>query len=231
MSSLVLKTLVTRNAAGDQLYIEFLNATGAYNVSTNPGGFGTPNPSRNSLAIIFYGNFTKVAGNVLAMPSVNDPLTVTSFTIPLTIDVNGILNYYVFALPIYSGSNSYSAGDVTYDNSNPAAPFIKKYDGTTWTTIHAADLVGTSVDQKTGNALVIPDAERFRNTLNASKVEKLRAYIKKLCGHDEYIAVRNQFDFVDGLLEEATNDVCAGAPNEAQIKIEEILAFQQQLNG
>lgn len=227
---LQLKTAVTRNASGSELYVEFENATGLYDVTTNPGGFGAPNAERNTLAVLFYGNFKLSSGDVEATPLVHDPLTVTSFTLALDRDKNAHLNHYIFALPIFDDEAVYNEGDIVYNNENPSAPLIQKYVAAVWTTIAIAELIGEEVTQKETNSFITPEAEAFVNELSALRLSKLRALVKGECGKDEYEPVRNSYDFVDSLLEGAILDFCSGAYAEAQLKLEELFAYEDSYN-
>lgn len=229
--SLVVKTKVTRNVAGTEAYIEFLNATGTYDVSTNPGGFGTPNPDRNDFAAILVAVHKLVETDQEASVSAYDPLSVTSFTIAITRDVNGELKYDLYLVPIFDSGGTYVDGDIVYDNETPSAPFLKKMVDSDWVTITNDDLAGSDLDQKNSYAFIIPDAEAFQNELNAARLLKLREYKKDQCGCDEYDKARLNFDFVDGLLQAATNAHCDEAYAEAQQDVEEVLDFQDQLDG
>lgn len=224
--ALVLKTKTTRAADGSQLFIEFYNATGLYNVSTNPGGFGSPNPIRNTLAMIFYGNHKRVAADVLAVPLAYDPVTVESYTLALP-GVNGVLDYNIFAIPIFDPMGSYADGAIVWDNQNPTVPFIKKRVSSAWVVKQPADIIGEAIIvQKEGFAYPIPEMEKYRNELNTSRLNLLSEKVES--GVDEqvdYDTVRNAFDFVDGLLDASGQDFCSGAYNEAQKKLERIEAY------
>lgn len=229
---LQLKTAVTRNSSGSELYVEFLNATGVYNAGTNPGGFGAPNPERNTLAVIFYGNFKISTGDVEATPLPYDALTVTSFTLAIDRSKNAHLNHYIFALPIFDDGGTYEEGDIVFNNENPSAPLIQKLNSEDeWETITAADLIGEEVDQKETNSFITPEAEAFVNELSALRLSKLRALIEGKCGKDEYEPTRNSYDYVDSLLEGAILDFCSGAYAEAELKLEEIFAYQDSYNA
>jgi hypothetical protein len=230
--ALVLKTAVTRNAAGTELYIEFLNATGAYDDPTNLGGFGAPNVARESLAMIYYGLHKTVEEDIVSVPTAHDPLTATSFTIPLTRDNNGHLNYYVWGLPIFDDQLVYADGDIVYDNENPSVPFIKERVAGQWVTITSEDLVDKTVAiYKEGNVFPVPVAESFRMELNGLRLEKLRLMVYGECTEEEYTDFRNAFDYVDSELEEAINDFCSGSYAEAQQKLENIFEYQDHRNA
>ena len=111
MSNLVVKTNVSIKADGTELYIEFVDATGTYDVSTNPGGFDTPNPSRNSLAAILVAVHALVAGDQEAVVLASNPISSPSFTITLTKAVNGVLKYDLLLIPVFDSNLTYA--DVT----------------------------------------------------------------------------------------------------------------------
>lgn len=224
--ALVLKSKVTRSTDGLLLYIEVYEATGLYNVTTNPGGWGSPNPARNTLALIFDGNHKRVDGDILAVPDANDPVTVQSFTLHLP-GKNGALNYQVYAVEIFDTMGTYADGDIVWDNQNPSAPFLKKRVSGVWTVIVAADILGDdTVVQIDKYAYPIPEMEAYRNGLNTARLELLRE--KEENGDDQesdYDTIRNEFDFVDGLLDASGQDFCAAAYNEAQVKLERVEDF------
>jgi hypothetical protein len=225
---LVLKTKTTRNQAGTEVYVEFLNATGEYDVTTNPGGFGDPNPARNTLAVLFYGNFKLSSGDVVATPLTYDPLTVSSFTLAMERSLNSHMNHYIFALPIFDDEVTYEEGDVVWNNTNPLAPVVQKMNSDDeWEEVALVDLIeDEEVSQKESNNFITPDAEAFVNELLGAKLIKLRNFINEECGEDEYKDLDTKFDYVDSLLEAAGLDFCSGAYAEAQLKLEEIFSFE-----
>jgi hypothetical protein len=219
---LVLKKKVTQSTDGTQLYIEFFNATGNYDASTNPGGFGTPNPARNTLAMVFYGNFKRVSGDVLAIPLAHDPITVSSYTLDI-VGLNGVLDYFIYAIPIFNPIGTYVDGDIVYDNQ--ATPFIKKRVSGVWVPIQPADVANqTIVVQTEGVAFPIPEMAAYRNDLNASRMSQLQLKIDEGDNADweDYYLTRDGFDYVDGMLDAATKDFCAAAYAPAQVKLEKV---------
>ncbi len=226
---LQLKTTVSRNGSGTELYVEFLNATGVYDVSTNPGGFGAPNAERNTLAVIFYGNFKLSTGDVLAVPEFYDPTSVTSFTILIDRAKNAHLNHYIFALPIFDDEAEYEEGDIVFDVDNLVIQKLNEDDE--WETLQPADLIEEEVDQKETNSFITPEAEAFENELAALRLSKLRALVNGSCGKEDYEPTRNSYDYVDGLLEGAILDFCSGAYAEAQLKLEELFAYEDSYNA
>lgn len=227
---LQLKSAVSQNQGGTELYIEMVTATGVYDATTNPGGFGSPNPVRNSVALIFYGNNKKSAGDVLQSPDAYDPATVTSFTIQITNDNNGILEYFVWALPIFDDMLVYVDDDIVYDQENPAAPFIKKMIASVWTPILPIDLITETIEGTLEDvAFFFPRAIAFRDELN---VARLRINRKLQAGDAtdlDYDTSKTNFDLVEGLLDIASKAFCGGAFNEAQLRLEEVLTLQDTI--
>ena len=233
MSNLSIKANVTINQLGTELYIEFLEATGVYNDPDNPGGFGTPNPDRNTLAMVLVANHRMVDGDQVADILGYNVLTVTSFTVLLTAAVNGVLNYVILAIPLFDPVGAYVDGDITYDNTNPSVPVIQEMVAGVWEPRTKEEIVGNpKIDQLNAYALPISDAIAFANSLNAQKLLKLRAFIYGECPKDEeYEPTRNSFEYVDGLIKNATNAFCAQAYNEAQIDIEEVFDYKEFLEN
>jgi len=230
--ALQIKSKESLNASGSLLFVEFLNATGTYDVDDNPGGFGTPNPARNTLAFFFVGYHQKVSGDVVADVLASNPLTVSSFTINITRDVTGVLRYSILGIPIFVDGNVYPDGSIVYDNSNVANPIIKEMVDGDWVGITLNDAIGKdTVPQLNSFAFVIDEAIRYSNQLLKAKLLKLRSFVKgdcKDCDRDEYKTLDDRYDYVSGLIIVASNDFCAQAYNEAQQNIEEVLAIQDQ---
>jgi len=231
MSNLVIRSAVSINTIGTEVYIEFLEATGDYEATDNPGGFGPPNPARSSLAMVLFAEHMKVDGNVEAEVLFYDATSVTSYTVAMLRDVNGVLNYNIFAIPIFDALATYDEGSIVYDNENPSEPFIKEMVSGIWEPRIAKDLIGNdSIDQLNDYTFAVPDAIAFVEELNARKMLKLRTFVKHECEKDDYEPLRNQFEYAEGLLKSATNSFCAQAYNEAQIDIEEIFEFGVEID-
>lgn len=75
-----LKLQITRtgiNTVGTEMYLA--DATGDYHVDDNPGGWGAPNPERNTKSILVQSFLQKSDGPVDVEVTGYDPLTVTQF--------------------------------------------------------------------------------------------------------------------------------------------------------
>jgi hypothetical protein len=226
-----IKSTATINEAGTEVYIEFLETTGDYHVDDNPGGFGPPNLSRNELAVIIFAEHKIVAGDVAASIAAYNPLTVESFTVSISKQVNGVLNYNLFALPIFNPLGVYEDDDVVWDNQNPAQPFIKQMVASAWVVVESAeDLVtNENVIQDNQYRLIIPDAVKFAEELLGKKMKALRLRIKEEISKEEYEPYRLNHEWVEGLIRTADAALKAEAYNEAQTNIEEVFDFQSTL--
>jgi len=225
-----LKSAETINALGTEMYVEFLNATGVYDVDDNPGGFGTPNPDRNQVAIVMFAEHKKVAGDVAASIQGYNALSVESFTIDITKSVNGVCNYVIFSILIFDPGTVYENGDVRYDTTNASAHFIKEMVDDEWVERTPEELIDNEeVVQLNKFAFPISSAIEFERSLNAIKMKVLRRFVNCECEKEEYEPKRNDFEYVAGLLQSATNAFCTQAYNEAQIDIEKIFEFEESL--
>jgi hypothetical protein len=95
--------------------VTLTNTTGDYNVSTNPTGYGTPNPAFNALAhyaIIRKKNVNDVADEVLTLDSYN-VITAESFTCDRAID--GWYEGTLIDILIWT-AGTYASGYVVYYN-------------------------------------------------------------------------------------------------------------------
>jgi hypothetical protein len=109
-----LQLKLKRGAVDSQLaYFLLLDNTGLYNVTTNPGGYGTPNPDRATLALYLYGyKYKKDVDDTPLNISNLDPTAVTQWQIPMPTD-----GYYYFTLlgfNIYDVLLPYAQGVYVY---------------------------------------------------------------------------------------------------------------------
>ncbi len=109
----VVKTSISANC--NTLVVS--DATGNYNVSTNPGGYGAPNPARSSLYINLIVNVVTSAGRQnVPIPAVTSSAyynTVSSWT--MTVSQDGWYELYMFATAAYSGGTTYQLNYIAYD--------------------------------------------------------------------------------------------------------------------
>jgi hypothetical protein len=230
---LLLKVDSSQNSEGTEVYLEVEEATGLYDADNNDGGFGSPNPARNEIAIVLVAIHKLTSGDVEATVSEYDPLTVTTFTVAISREVNGILQARLYGIPIFDDGGTYEAGAITYNNTDENDPFIQELnEDEEWVELTAAELLSKAgVNEAIKHVFMAPDAVAFRNELNASRTKFNRLKVHGLCGEEEYESARLSYDYVDGELETALNDFCDNAFAEAQKKIDAILEYENTLNA
>lgn len=129
--------------------------TGNYNVSTNPGGYGSPNEVRSNLYLLMQLNLRRSTGREsIAVPSYNKH-TAALWTVAITEDAE--YEIYTFATLAYNSGTNFNLGEITYDISTDA--FYKS---------KQASNVGHAV---TDTAWWIPtvDTEDFIAAINAAQ--------------------------------------------------------------
>jgi hypothetical protein len=229
--ALDIKTKVERNSGGTELYIEFRVATGDYNVTTNPGGFGTPNPARNAVAVLIYGLHELTDAEIPIEPLVYDPLSVSSFTIPIVEARNGVMSYNIFAVPIFDDMAVYANGDVVYDDTTtPSAPFLKERVAGVWETRTVDQLIGNDVVvQLNDYAFVTPQIEKFINYLNSQRQLALMNKVAKKMPQDEYNRIRENYEIGDSTFQTANASFQNQAYSEAQRRIDFIFNLKNKV--
>jgi hypothetical protein len=117
--ALVLK--LSRNsvsAASSSMIIT--DATGNYDATTNPSGYGSPNANRNTLALFLrvynkrYDGDSSLSNTLLTIASY-DPTTVTQWT--STLNKDGWQQATVYGLKLYSTSTLFAVNDLVYNTS------------------------------------------------------------------------------------------------------------------
>jgi len=105
-------TLAKGAVDADLAFFYITDATGTYNVNTNPGGYGAPNPLRNTLALYVYGYQYVADGDDTALTINNTtPDVVTQWQIDTTTDK---YRYFkVLGIPIWT------TAPYVFDADNP----------------------------------------------------------------------------------------------------------------
>jgi hypothetical protein len=110
------------------------DATGDYAAGTNEGGYGAPNPDRNTLALIVLLVERKTGGDVSYYPDPNDPETADTFV--FHIENDGHYQLRVWPLEIKAAQTP-DVGVYVYDAT---ADEIQRGDGTQFLTATVDDL-------------------------------------------------------------------------------------------
>lgn len=77
----------------------FSDDTGVYNVTTNPGGYGSPNPDRNTLALVV--SAVRVY-NQAEIVKWDDPINDSTFD--YLFEADGVYDVYLCAIPFEAGA-------------------------------------------------------------------------------------------------------------------------------
>lgn len=108
----------------DGTKITIVDDTGNYNASTNPGGYGSPNGARNSLALFLrayakrYNKTETLSSTLLTItPDTADKLAVASWDVTL-LDSDSWIQATVYGLKLYADSSSVvlQVGELAWDN-------------------------------------------------------------------------------------------------------------------
>jgi hypothetical protein len=93
-------------------YFYLEDNTGVYNVTTNPGGYGTLNPARNTLALYVYGyKYRSTTPEALTIGN-TIPLTATQWQVPMGED--GYYYFTLLAIPIWDTVPTYTINTIVY---------------------------------------------------------------------------------------------------------------------
>lgn len=189
----------TYNDAGDEATVE--DSTGVYDVSDNPGGYGTPNPERNELGLVALIDYKATGGDETVVPTTFDGLTVTEIVVPITKD--GHIQVDGWLLPIIVGGEA--EGAFGYDTSDGLP---KQYLSAVW--VEVTDLNDLFADEALiHNVLhleVLVATSKKRNDINKERFDKV------LTGdyNETRAALDRQYINVDGRFDQATYQFAAG---------------------
>lgn len=183
------------------------DTTGAYSSPTNIGGYGSPNPERNTLALVV--SSTRVNTNQ-ELVKWSDPLTDTSFDFDYLGD--GVSDIYLCALPFEAGAfdpTLMTLGYVFYSVvDDKVYKVVFDTDGVTQIVEETNDVVGNSLyTSEVLKYLVKSYAEEKRITLWC---EYIQACSKKL--PEEYVDLLKTIEasecyFEDAYYTEADNAI------------------------
>lgn len=112
---MALTLALRRGAISDDLtYFLVEDSTGVYNVDTNPGGYGTPNPARTDIALYLYGlkHHADEADSALTVTGNTDPLNATSWQVGMTMD--GYHYIRVVGVLAWSSATAYVVNNIVF---------------------------------------------------------------------------------------------------------------------
>jgi hypothetical protein len=109
---MALAPTVSAGTIADCSTLTITDTTGAYNVSTNPGGYGTPNAARADFGILMFVTNKMTTGDVPLTVTNGNAHSVSSWTVTFTVD--GWYEYYMALAPIWASGPTFAEGDVCY---------------------------------------------------------------------------------------------------------------------
>lgn len=212
------------NDAGTELYLS--DSTGVYEVSDNPGGYGTPNPARSSLALILLANNKRQdEGDVECAIESYNPVTAEDFTVTLYKD--GWYQIKTFGLRLYSTSILFAVTEAVYDVATQTIRKIATVSGSgpytyTYTVIEKEDLDSSSVItlyDAVLNTLVLSNlckchASAVKNYFNEAEPVTNKTATKDSVSFDTYLKV-------DTYLKSIKYSFGFGSYTQAQLKVEQ----------
>lgn len=197
----------------DCLTFSMADTTGLYNVTTNPGGYGTPNPSRNSFAIIVFLLLHKSTGYELQPISSYSYTTAEAWVAAISED--GYYEVLAISAPIYS-AGTFNLFDVVFYAGN----------------FYQANKETTNDPTNTDDWAIITDNEDFQNGTNVyiSSNDYLVTCLSSKCRANALIEVTKKgccdtpeerhFRKIDMQLESAIVNAGFGNWENAQLNIE-----------
>lgn len=91
------------------------DATGSYNVTTNPEGYGAPNEARSNLYLKLMVHLRKSTGREIISVAAYNENTVSNWSV--TISEDGWYELYLFGCKAWGSGITYQTGYITYDLS------------------------------------------------------------------------------------------------------------------
>ena len=201
--SLVLQ-IIQQSISADGTTMVFADTTGNYNALTNPGGYGTPNAARNTLALFLqvFNNRFDGSPTIVQSPltiAAYDPTVVASWTATLVKEGWQEATVYGVALFDETLATLYAVNEFVYDVASSQLRQILTVTGTgpyTYTynvvTPVALGTAGTTVLYSTVyNTYAIPSLNNCYNTANDKQLlskkesdfkkwEEISAYISSI---------------------------------------------------
>lgn len=189
----------TYNVAGDEATVE--DSTGVYDVADNPGGYGAPNPERNTLGLVALIDYKATAGDETVVPTAFDGLLVTEILIPITKD--GHIQVDGWLLPIIVGGEPEDT--FAYDGADGLP---KKLVSAVW--VEVTDLNDLFADATLIHDVlhmeVLVATSKKRNDINKERFDKI------ITGeyNETRDALDRQYINVDGRFDQASYQFAAG---------------------
>lgn len=216
------------NDAGTELYLK--DATGTYEVSDNPGGYGTPNPERDELALILIATNKRDGenggeGDVECEIQSYNPVSASAFTVNLYKD--GWYQIKTFGLRLYDVNTSFSLTEAVYDVASQKIRKILTKTGAgpytyTYEEIEKEDLVESSVITLYSavlNTLVLEALCKCHSSANKNFFDTVSPVGNKTAVKDE--PTFQTYLKIDAYLKSIKYSFSFGSYVQAQLKVEQ----------
>ncbi len=216
------------NDAGTELYLR--DDTGAYEVSDNPGGYGTPNPDRDEIALILIATNKRDGdnggeGDVECEVQSYDPVSASAFTVNLYKD--GWYQVKTFGLRLYDVNTSFSITEAVYDVSSQKIRKILTKSGSgpytyTYEEIEKEGLVENSVITLYSavlNTLVLEALCKCHASANKNFFDAVSPVGNKTAIQDE--PTFQTYLKIDAYLKSIKYSFAFGSYTQAQLKVEQ----------
>lgn len=212
------------NSEGTELNLT--DDTGLYDASDNPGGYGSPNPTKNEVATILLANNKRQdEGDVLLTVQDYNPTVDYNYVVELYKD--GWYQVISYGLRLYSVNTSFSLTEAVYDSSSGEIRKILTKSGSGPYTYTYSVLTPSDLDSET----VIKAYESTLNTLVLVTLTECHANALKvffnnanpvtnttvLCDDANY----NTYLKVDAYLKSINYSFGFGEYTQAQLKVEQ----------
>lgn len=157
--ALVQRFTITESQDGSIIYVN--DATGDYDVTSNPGGYGGPNTERSNVALIIIGDYKASAGDTELTFDAYDPEVVTQFSVS-NLDTDGYYQFKIYTVDKYVAQSPTLNTFVYNFTSNQ----LQRGNGSGFVSAEPEELEENDIANNTQDWPHIPDLSRARNYLN-----------------------------------------------------------------
>jgi hypothetical protein len=202
------------------------DSTGSYEVSDNPGGYGTPNPERGDIALILVANNKRQDdGDVECTVQSYNPVSADEFTVELNKD--GWYQIDTYGLRLYDTDVLFDVTEAVYDVATSQIRKIATVSGSgpytyTYTVITKQDLDSNTVikaHEATLNTLVLVTLSRCHTSAVRNYFNGASPVTNKTVMVDD--ANFNTAIKIDTYLKSINSSFALGNYTQGQLKVEQ----------
>lgn len=151
---------VSQNQLATIIYIT--DTTGTYDVSSNPGGYNTPNENRTDLALIMLATYKGSEADVDLTIDSYDPEDVTEWQVTDS-PADGWHLFNVYSIAKKTGAETPVLNDFVYDFSGN---HLQRWNGSSWVNVEYSELADNDVTHISVDYPVLSDLWSAFNLLN-----------------------------------------------------------------